>query len=760
MNTLALDPIYGSYGVAFAVSIVLILVIVRFTPPTTNPSHRRSLIVLRLIAGLLLVLAIFRPTLRFSQDQVTPTAVVVAADESLSMTLGNGEGQTRARMQEDVWKQILSELNSLQPSLSVKLMTYGDDTREIENPTSDSLGAISPTAPVTQIVNATMAAFDLARGDTLSGVILLGDGRQTGIEETDSSQATIETLRGFGVPLWTIPMGKDSTGEATRDIAIEAAPESLKLFSGNESLIKFQVVTKGLRGIEIPIQISWINQSGKEEVFATRTVVPTQASDTLSVSIPFTVPQAGSYQLKIEALAIANEIATSNNQQITFVDTREGGGKILYLEGSSSLEQTFLRRSLRRFPDLDLHFTWIPSDTRSQWPVDLNREFQVGVYDIYILGDLHSEALGQEQIKLLADCVASGAGLLTLGGMNAYSAGDYQETTLPEVLPVMFDQTIKTLQSQPTTSQNRTSDQNQINEPLLALPSRAHPIVDLGGSDIDTAWRDLPPLLGANQWVSPKEIPGVATLLESEKKNPLMVIGEYGKGRVASIAFDSSWRWWRAGKSEIHRRFWRQCMLWLLSRENLDDNELMIDLDSRRIMAGSSGDFTITTSTPSKSMAVDRLQATITQNKQAVQPVPLRVEVSEGKPVIKGTLDELSPGIYGLQVSEAGAVDTDQSTTITFQVTDNSEELTRPEADTNFLSQLASATEAYGGRLYQPEEVEQLCEQIKENHIRSQRRVTTAFPLGEDPVSGWILFMLFVMVTTSEWILRRRWGLN
>ena len=239
-----------------------------------------------------------------------------------------------------------------------------------------------------------------------------------------------------------------------------------------------------------------------------------------------------------------------------------------------------------------------------------------------------------------------------------------------------------------------------------------------------------------------------------------MVIGEYGKGRVASIAFDSSWRWWRAGKSEIHRRFWRQCMLWLLSRENLDDNELMIDVDSRRIMAGSSSDFTITTSTPSKSMAVDRLQATITQNKQAVQPVPLRVEVSEGKPVIKGTLDELSPGIYGLQVSEAGAVDTDQSTTITFQVTDNSEELTRPEADTNFLAQLASATEAYGGRLYQPEEVEQLCEQIKENHIRSQRRVTTAFPLGEDPVSGWILLMLFVMVTTSEWILRRRWGLN
>lgn len=760
MNTLALDPIYGSYGVALAISIILILVILRFTPPSSNPSHRRSLLTLRLIAGLLLVLAIFRPTIRFSQDQVTPTAIVIAADESLSMTLSSGEGQTRAEMQEAVWRQIVTELKSLQPSLSLKLMTYGEETREIENPTSESLKSIAPRSPRTRVARAALDAFNLARGETISGVVMLGDGMQTGLEQTDSSQVALETLRGLGIPLWTIPMGKDSPGAATRDIAIEAAPESLKLFSGNESLVNFQVVAKGLTGIEIPIQLSWIDESGKEEVFATRTVVPTQANDNISVSVPFTVPTAGSYQLKMEAKAAANEIATSNNKQITFVDTREGGGKILYIEGSSSLEQSFLRRTLRRFPDLDLDFIWVPSDTRNTWPIDLSRELKLGVYDIYILGDLHSEALGQSQLKQLSDCVASGAGLLTLGGMHSYSAGDYQATTFSEVLPVVFDQETVTSEGQPTRSQNGTSDQHQINEELLALPTQAHPIVDMGGSSIETVWRELPPLLGANHWVRAKEIPGVVTLLKSETEIPLMVIGEYGQGRVASIAFDSSWRWWRAGKNEMHRRFWRQSMLWLLSRENLDNSELIVDLDSRRIPAGSSGDFTITSSNSRDPLPVDQLAATITQNRQVLKPVDLQVKISQGKPIITGKLPELLPGIYGLQVSGTQTIDTEQASTITFQITDNSEELTRPEADNDFLAQLALATEAYGGRLYQPEDIDELCEQIRENHTRSQNTVTTAFPLGEDPISGWILFSLFITVTTSEWILRRRWGLN
>ncbi len=118
--------------------------------------------------------------------------------------------------------------------------------------------------------------------------------------------------------------------------------------------------------------------------------------------------------------------------------------------------------------------------------------------------------------------------------------------------------------------------------PLDIRLAKVHPITELGGNDPAEIWRELPPLLGANRWIGPKVAPGVSILLETPDQSPLMVIGEYGGGRVASLAFDSTWRWWRAGKSDAHRRFWRQLILWLLSREESSDDKILIEIDSRR----------------------------------------------------------------------------------------------------------------------------------------------------------------------------------
>ena len=69
---------------------------------------------------MVLLLAIFRPTLNFTSEQVTPTSLVFVADQSLSMTLSDGEGRTRERVQNEAWKQISTELEP-QPDLDLKL---------------------------------------------------------------------------------------------------------------------------------------------------------------------------------------------------------------------------------------------------------------------------------------------------------------------------------------------------------------------------------------------------------------------------------------------------------------------------------------------------------------------------------------------------------------------------------------------------------------------------------------------------------------
>ena len=132
------------------------------------------------------------------------------------------------------------------------------------------------------------------------------------------------------------------------------------------------------------------------------------------------------------------------------------------------------------------------------------------------------------------------------------------------------------------------------------------------------------------------------TLLESETKEPLMVIGEYGEGRVSSVAFDSSWRWWRAGESATHRRFWRQTMLWLLSRENFSNKDLIIELDSRRIAQRFSEEeaaqFLITPANPNNQSFAEDLKVFVVETDGTRKSVSTQIEFRAKQPIVTGKI--------------------------------------------------------------------------------------------------------------------------
>ncbi len=229
--------------------------------------------------------------------------------------------------------------------------------------------------------------------------------------------------------------------------------------------------------------------NGKTTEIASRNIAPNKSVEVSALSVSVVAPPPGTYRLIVEAETQDGELVTTNNLQTAFVDVREGGGRILYLEGEQRLEQTFLRRSLRRFPDLDLTTKWIPKDTSGTWPEDLGDWFQPGKFDIYIIGDLDARALGDAQLQELANAVSNGAGLVTLGGFQAYGAGGYASSPLANVIPIDMD-----------SSRRRTVDANRPDNPTdqLAGPlpirlARSHPITDLGGEDPALIWQQLPP---------------------------------------------------------------------------------------------------------------------------------------------------------------------------------------------------------------------------------------------------------------------------
>ena len=85
----------------------------------------------------------------------------------------------------------------------------------------------------------------------------------------------------------------------------------------------------------------------------------------------------------------------------------------------------------------------------------------------------------------------------------------------------------------------------------------------------NAAWVALPPLDGANL-IDRRELkPNAEVLAEADdvQQHPLLVAGQSGDGRVLAFAGDSTWHWQMQGFGDAHRRFWRQCVLWLAKKD-------------------------------------------------------------------------------------------------------------------------------------------------------------------------------------------------
>jgi len=96
---------------------------------------------------------------------------------------------------------------------------------------------------------------------------------------------------------------------------------------------------------------------------------------------------------------------------------------------------------------------------------------------------------------------------------------------------------------------------------------------------------------------------------------------------------------------------------------------------------------------------------------------------------------------------------------MTFQAIDESRELAQPMADPVYLRQLAELTADHGGAAFTPDEVDTLVETIKKRRRQAETPIVEKLRLGDGPISGWLLFALFAGALSTEWFLRRQWGL-
>jgi len=752
------EPIFDSYLLVLLVAAALggmLLIGPRFA--RVKASRRVVLTSLRGLALLLLITAMLRPGCDTTVRKQQSAVLIVAVDQSRSMQLPHVTGETASRWlkQQQSLQAVAPLMASLDEKFEVKVYGYDSQLHPLTMEGGNLMLPAAPTGGETDVGSPLYEAIARERGKRLLGVLLMGDGAQTAFDPPVEIPVVERELTRQQVPLYAVPLGPPGDQAEAPDIAVVNFPDQRDVFVKNEMVIQGDVRIRHFVNKEIPVELLIEDDTGATTRLGPFPLMAREKDQLLPVSIPYTPTKPGQYKLTLRAPGQRGELVARNNELSAYLTVREGGLRVLYLEGELRWEQKFLKRSLDASQDIELDFLWIDSSDRTKWPVKLPQSATETPYDVYILGDLDASALhrggaADSALQTIATQVAAGKGLLMLGGYHSFGPGGYLNTPLADALPVKIDRFERQDFDSPPQKDLHLAG------PLTMQPASSHFLTRIAPDESNAAvWKSLPPLTGANRFTGIK--PGARVLAASTEGDELLVSQQYGRGRVLAFAGDSTWQWWMQGKQAEHRRFWRQTILWLARRDGLEKDDVWVRINQRRFPAGGKAEFTAGVNDAAGApISGATLQATVTGPSGSPQAVTLS---SDGE-IRQGEFKAArQPGNYTLQVVASKAGKELGRTAARFMVFDHDVELSNPAADHTRLRRLAAATADSGGKLISTSEMTDVLTQLRDTPLKVEAKTLKAWQLGRTALDAWVFFLIVAVVLIGEWALRKHWGL-
>lgn len=746
---LSLYPIADSYTlVALAAIVLLGLLAVGPARDKMSPGKRAALAGIRLGVVLLVVVAMLRPTLVYTSTAKQPATLVVMADASRSLTVPDAAG---GRTRWDLLRQTLDDargaLRRVDREFELKGYVFDATTRPVALDDGRLALPALPEGPQTALGAALEDVLQAEAGKRLLGVVLLSDGNQQALAPRNvPPQTAAGRMKSLGAPLYTVALGQARGLGQAKDVRVAQLVVNPTVFVKNKLPVRAQLRVDGYANRPLPVELLFEKKPGKLDVVARKNVQATDEGQILTVDFDYVPETPGEFMIGLRVPAQPGELVKTNNELRTFVNVLSGGLNVLYLEGTRRVEQRYLRWSLDASADINVDYLWIDPKEGASRP-SLADRFAPGRYEVYLLGDIDSTAFQPDELKLLAEAVRRGAGLMALGGFHSFGAGGYAGTPLADVLPVKMDRFERQPPDGPVRAELHVPGPFKMRPTPLGLRHFALSLADTQADDI-RAWEALPALEGANRWNGFSA--GAQLLAVGGRDVPLLVSHSVGAGRVMAFAADSTWHWWMQGHQAQHQRFWRQAVLWLARKDQAANSNVWIKLDNRRFAPG------------------ERVEFTVGANSAAGQPLPqaefkaelirpdgttesLRLVRRDGQTA--GSIrDTAASGDYTIRVSAADGGTAVGTTQTRFLVFEQDMELDNPAADADTLETLAATT---GGERIAPEQlprlIERLAEKTKDLEVKRETKATFW--------DTWSFLFALVGLLSVEWFLRKRWGL-
>ena len=691
----------------------------------------RGLVLLRTATLVALVICLLRPVRIVPPQTATDAIVPVLVDVSRSMGLADAGGQPRIEAAGELLDGEL--LPALKGTFAPEVWTFGDSLRPYG-------GALRAEDRRSDLAGALREIRERYRDRRVAGVIVISDGSDTGTDDVAGG------LDGAAVPVYTIGVGAPHGSLDYEILDIAAGDAGL-----TGSSIDITVSAIG-RGSDAPFDIRLLENGSPIDV---RRVTP--SGDGTPVQAVFTVvPGTGTatvYTAEIPSLAA--EAVTDNNRRSVAVDPPGAARRLLVIEGAPGFEHAFLKRALAADPGLEVdsvvrkgrdtsgrptYFVQASGERApllsSGFPKD--RASLYG-YDAVVLANVDPDTLTGVQLEELARFVGErGGGLLVLGAKSFTQPG-LGGTPIDEVLPVRLSGRSREAVEGPPAAVNLTE------------AGAAHPVMRVAATDADATnpWKSVPPLPGASPVGEPR--PGatvLATVRSGGAVRPLIALQRYGHGRSMVFTGEASWRWrmQMPSSDRTYELFWRQAARWLAlgargrvtvaSPPSLlpgDSAPLGLEIRDSDFAPVTDADVTLRVAGPDGATADLR---------------PALVDVRSGR--YAADMRFPAAGLYRVSVEARRGRDLIGSSDRWVLVGAADSEVADPRLHDNVLRRVSRAS---GGQYFSAADVPSLPALLRS-------AAESAPPRLEEVWHSIWMFALIVMLLTSEWMLRRRWGLR
>jgi len=576
---------WGRLGLALGAATVAGIIALSWRASRGASAWRRATMIgLRAGAAVTALVVFLEPAVELRQVAREPNRIAVLIDDSRSMSLSEDPGgPSRIARARQLLAASSATLAGWERDHKIDYYTFAET---VSATSLAALAADKAQGKATLIRKALEFVRGRYEGRDLAGILVISDGAATGGFDEDSGDGAVrDFLRSLDTRVHTVWAARPGL----RDIAVAKVMADEFAFVRTVVRIDAVIRTTGLPARQVPVTLSTDGQPLRQKL------VDLPAGDhDVTVTFEVTPPRVGRYVYEVAVPIAEGEAVTTNNARSFVVRVIRDKIRVLQVAGQPSWDVRALRQMLKSNPNVDLisffilrtqdSISLVPNDEMSLIPFPTRELFeqQLPSFDLIILQNFEYLPYGLgDYLENIRSYVEGGGGLAMLGGAASFTSGGYYGTPVAAALPVdlygPFD-------AGPVLDTGKFV-------PQLTEAGLVHPITSLRylSDDNSRVWRELPQLEGTNLVAAAKSDATVLAIhprlkTKAGKPMPVIVAGEYGKGRSLVVTTDTLWRWGfvaaaRPGDDgRQYTKLWENAIRWLIQDPDL--RNLHVDSDA------------------------------------------------------------------------------------------------------------------------------------------------------------------------------------